>query len=134
MKRFLLLVVIACTSSALGEDPLSSPDLAPLQVSQYVFCGTGLRGSGCRLAQGILQAALHDLRLEIPGWRWVVVPVTEWKQTAESFGVKPTVPAFSSFAISTTYVESSLIFADLRTDENLQRLTSRVGADRLQWV
>jgi hypothetical protein len=134
MKRFFLLVVIACTSSAIGEESASSPDVSPVRVRQDVFCGTGLRGGGCRLAQGIVQAALHDLRVEIPGWRWVVVPATQWKQTAESFGVKPTVPAFSSFAVSTTYIESNLIFPDLRTDENLQHYTSRVGSDRLEWV
>jgi len=82
----------------------------------------------------MLESSLADLHIKVNEWRWVVVPSSHWAQTARSFGVKPTVPAFTSFAISTTYIESNLLFLDTRIDENLQRYTRLEGRDRLRWV
>jgi hypothetical protein len=48
--------------------------------------------------------------------------------------VKPTVPAFSSFAVSTTYIQSNLVLLDQRTDEKLQGYRKLSGMPRLRWV
>src|SRR3954464_6265762 len=134
MKSFLCwLMLLALIIPAAAEEAANAPSVTPLRLeTPLVVCGTGFSTGDCRLASGILRLALHDLRIEIPAWRWVIVPVSQWKQTAESFGVKPTVPAFSNFAVSTTYIEANLVVADQRTDENLQSYTYLNGMARLR--
>jgi hypothetical protein len=136
MKTFLCwLMMLGLATPAVAEEAANAPDVTPLRVeTPLVVCGTGFSTGDCRLASGILRLALHDLKIDIPGWRWVVVPTTQWKQTAESFGVKASVPAFSNFAVNTTYVETNLVVPDQRADENLQRYTRLNGMARLRWV
>lgn len=133
MKIFLCwLMMLGLAIPAASEEADNAP---PVRVeTPLVVCGTGFSTGDCRLASGILRLALHDLRIEIPAWRWVIVPVSQWKQTAESFRVKPSVPAFSNFAASTTYIEANLVVPDQRVDENLQSYTHLNGMARLRWV
>ncbi len=111
------------------------PDIAPVPVEPaYVVCGTGFGNGDCQLATGFMRVALNDLKVNIPAWRWVVVPASQWKRTALSFGVKPSVPAFSSPSVGATYVLADLVFPSQRPDENLLYYTARTGANRLRWV
>jgi hypothetical protein len=137
MKRFLFSMAVAL-SLVLGiqaQQFAAAPDVSPVRVEPaYIVCGTGFVQSECQLASGFVRLALNDLRVDIPGWRWVIVPSSQWKQTALSFGVKPTVPAFSSLSIGTTYVLADLVLPNQRVDENLLSYSSRTGASRLRWV
>jgi hypothetical protein len=136
MKHLLFLILVL--TSALGiqaQQFAAAPDIAPARLEPaYIVCGTGYSPSDCQLASGFMRLALSDLRVNIPGWRWVVVPSAQWKQTALSFGVKPSVPAFSSLSVNATYVLSDLVIPTQRTDENLLSYTSRTGTSRLRWV
>jgi hypothetical protein len=138
MKGFfclLLMVSLAVPTTAICEESEPAPDVSSMRVGDpLVICGTGFSRGDCRFATDILMLAIRDLQIEIPSWRWVIVPVQQWKTTAESFGVKPTVPAFSSFGVSTTYIEANLVVQDQRIDENLQSYTRLGGMGRLRWV
>jgi len=63
-----------------------------------------------------------------------VIPNSLWEETADSFHIKASTPAFSSLGIRTTYLESNLLLADGRVDENLQRYTNLTGINKLTWV
>ncbi len=104
----------------------------PVEIA--IVCSTGLTSGDCEFARDELRLALSSLRASIPDWRFVVVPGSQWIATAEGFRVKVTVPAFSNFAMRTTYVESVLVFPELRIDENLQRYTRLRGIRRLEWM
>lgn len=113
----------------------AAPDIAPARVDPaFIVCGSGFGQGDCQLATGFVRLALNDLKVNIPGWRWVVVPSSQWKQTAMSFGVRPNVPAFSSLSAGVTYLLADLVLPTQRIDENLLSYTSRTGADRLRWV
>ena len=136
MKRLLLVMfVFAAAITTQAQQFAAAPDIAPVQVEPAIIvCGTGFSQGDCQLARGFVQLALSDLKVTIPGWRWVVVPSTQWKQTALSFGLKPTVPAFSNLSVGATYIISDLVLPSQRLDENLLSYTSRTGARRLRWV
>lgn len=104
------------------------------QSPQSVVCSDGFTPSGCRIVSGTFQLALKQLRLAIPGWRWIVVSPEAWPNVATSFGIKPTTPAFSDLGIQSTYVNAALLSFGTKIDENLQRFSNRTGIDRLRWV
>jgi hypothetical protein len=134
VKRLLLFVVFAAALSQSQEIIGASNAGLVLPNSSYILCGSGFTSGDCRVVSGILQLALRDLRVQVSGWRWVIVPSTNWRQTTLSFGVNSDVPAFSSFAVNTTYIESQLVTLDQRTDEHLQDYTKLSGLPRLRWV
>jgi hypothetical protein len=104
------------------------------QEQRTVLCGTGISDGDCHFAIGTFHLAIEDLPVDIPAWRWVIVPSEHWAQVAHDSGVKPSVPAFSNLDTRSTYVNASLVFPSQRIDENLQRYSSRTGTDRLRWV
>ena len=108
--------------------------IASGQASQSVVCSNGFTPSDCDFVAGTFQLSLAQLRLIVPGWRWIVVSPTAWPKVAASFGVTPTTPAFSDLGIRSTYVNADLLRFDTRIDENLQRFSNRSGMDRLRWV
>lgn len=136
LKRFLFLVLaFGLVLLAQAQRFASAPDIAPSRIeSAFIVCGIGFGPSDCQLATGFMRLALNDLKVDIPGWRWVVVPSRQWKETALSFGVKPSVPAFSIPSAGVTYVLSDLVIPSQKVDENLLSYTSRTGTSRLRWV
>jgi hypothetical protein len=135
LKRLLLFALLGTTLPSFAQVVIAASNTSLLIPNHsYIVCGSGFTSSDCRFRSGILQIALRDLRVEIPGWRWVIVATANWRQTAQSFGVDPGVPAFSSFAVSTTYIESRLVTLEQRTDEQLQGYTKLSGMPRLRWV
>ncbi len=136
MKRLLFLVLVFGSAVlAHGQQFAAAPDVAPARVEPgFIVCGIGFGQGECQLATGFVRLALTDLNVKIVGWRWVVVPSSQWRQTALSFGVKPSVPAFSSLSAGVTYVVADLVIPSQRVDENLLSYTSRTGTDRLRWV
>src|SRR4051812_35725764 len=79
------------------------------QSPQAIVCSDGFTPSGCRFVSGTFEVALKQLRLTVPGWRWIVVSPDVWPKVATSFGVKPTTPAFSSLGIQSTYINAALL-------------------------
>ena len=136
MKRLLVAIfVFAATITTPAQQFGAPPDIQTVRVDPaYIVCGTGFSQSDCQLAKGFVQHALTDLKVTIPGWRWVIVPASQWRQTALSFGLKPSVPAFSNFSVGATYVIADLVLPSQRMDENLLSYSSRTGTSRLRWV
>ena len=99
-----------------------------------VVCAEGLIGGSCELARGIVELSLKHLSASVPDWRIVVIPESHWSEAADRYQIKRSTPAFSDLAIHTTYLEATLVLADGRIDENLQRYTSANGVPRLTWV
>jgi len=135
MKAYFLFLVAVVTVATQAQQFTAAPGSVPVPPeTSYIVCGTGFAKSECQFATNFVRLTLKDLKVNIPGWRWVVVPASQWKQTALSFGVKPSVPAFSSLSIGVTYVTSDLMVPTQRVDENLLAYTTRTGVDRLRWV
>jgi hypothetical protein len=102
--------------------------------SSPVLCADGLSGRDCQLAQGIVRLSLKLLSRSVPDWRVVIVAERRWAATAELYGIKATIPAFTDLSIRTTYLKASLVFRDGRVDESLEPYTSSQGSTRLAWV
>lgn len=136
MKAFLVVALaLGSTIGGQAQQFAASPYIPSTRIQDsHVLCGAGFTPSECDTASGMVRNALKDLRVDIPGWRWVVVPSARWNQLAQEFGIKATVPAFSSFALGSTYVKSSLVFPNLALDENLQTYTPLSGMERLRWM
>ncbi len=136
MKRVLVALVLFVTIIGSGWSQIS-PVAANISIASpkaNVLCGTGYKESDCQLLSGTLRLSLEQLRLSIPGWRWVVVSRSRWDEVAKSFGIDPKIPAFSSLGIHTTYLDDSLFSLQSPVDERLQSFTLRTGYDRLRWV
>jgi hypothetical protein len=136
MKRILFetLLLAGIASNCAGQTPAIATDITLTSSRPNLQCGSGYQGSDCQLLTGILRLNLNQLRLTIPGWRWVVVSRSRWDEVAKSFGVDPEVPAFSSLGIHTTYLDDSLFTMQASANERLQSFSSRGGYDRLRWV
>jgi len=117
-----------------GQSPPVAATITLTSAKPNLQCGTGYKDSDCRLLTGVLRLSLDQLRLRIPGWRWVVVSRSRWDEVAKSFGIDPRVPAFSSLGIRTTYLDDSLFLMQASADERLQSFSTRGGYDRLRWV
>jgi hypothetical protein len=104
------------------------------QTQAIVKCGDGLSESECKLASATVGRALGELEFPVEGWRWVVVPSSEWEKVRRAFGSKSESPAFTVLAVRTTYVDGSLVFPSARDEERLLSYSKRTGTDRLRWV
>lgn len=135
MKHLAVLVIVLWSAMAVYAQQFgASPSFPAHPGDTYILCGTGFSEGECRTASGVVRNALKDIRVDIRGWRWVVVPTAQWDEFTREFGVKATVPAFSSFALASTYVQQDLIFPNLPNNDNLRSYTSLTGFDRLRWV
>lgn len=135
MKRILVaLLFVVIAADGWGQMSPVAADISIANPKPNLLCGTGYKDSDCQLLTGALRLNLEQLRLTIPGWRWVVVSRSRWDEVATSFGIDPKIPAFSSLAIHTTYLDDSLFSLQSGVDERLQSFTPRTGYDRLRWV
>lgn len=135
MKHLRVLAMILWFATAVYAQQFAAPaSLSTQRGNAYILCGTGFTEGECRTASGVVRVALKDIRVDIQGWRWVIVPNAQWEEFTREFGVKSTVPAFSSFALASTYVQQDLIFPNLPNNDNLRSYTSLTGFERLRWV
>ena len=130
-----LLLMALTTPAALAAD---TDTVAPsYQLASRspvpVTCGDGFQGNRCDLALEAIGLSLKYLKVQLSGWRVIVVPANQWNMVAARLGVR-SAPAFSDLTTTTTYLSSGLVFPQAGMDTELRELTSRIGMSRLRWV
>jgi len=129
----LFTVFVTPAASAAGGD-LNVIRHEPVAESHIpVTCGDGFQGNNFELAMDTIGLSLKQLKVQLPGWRVIVVPASQWSVVSAAFGAK-SVPAFSNLLTQSTYLSSGLLFPQAGMDAQLRELTPLTGVSRLRWV